>query len=510
MAGSPVIRCGPAQRSLDDVRLRADRLAAALADMGIRRGDRYALLMRNEIAYVETTLAGGALGAVPVPVNWHWASEELTYVLADSGSKLVFAHTSLLPALEPCLTHDIQVIEVGEPEFLTEIYQLPPFPLTGRYPNMEALIRDHLPLSAPIIDPSWGVIYTSGTTGRPKGVLRRPVSAEDVVQLGELVCSVLGLTPGIRTAVTAPLYHAAPNTQMVFSVALGCDVEILPRFDAEGLLRLIEERRVAHVQLVPTMFHRLLRLPEDVRDRYDLSSLQSVVHAAAPCPPDTKRAMIDWLGPIVLEYYGSSETGACVACSSEEWLAHPGTVGRPVGDADVKIFGPWGSEVAAGEEGDIYLKPFSVWPDFTYIGDRAKRRGMERGGYLTVGDIGYLDDDGFLFLSGRRNDMVICGGVNVYPAEIEACIIGLDGVNDVAVFGVPDPEFGEALAAHVELAANASIGTEDIRAHAAEHLAKYKVPKVVVFEDYLPRDESGKLFKRKLKDLYQPDYGTDP
>jgi long-chain acyl-CoA synthetase len=480
--------------------------------MGLRPGDRYAILMRNDITYVEATLAGGALGAVPIPVNWHWASEELAYLLADSGSKLVFAHTSLLPALEPSLAHDTQVIEVGEPEFLTQAYQLPASRITGRYPHMEALIRDHLPLSTPITDPSWGVIYTSGTTGRPKGVLRRPVSAEDVGKLGELVCSTIGLAPGMRTAVTAPLYHAAPNMQMMFSVALGCDVEILPRFDAEGLLRLIEERRVAHVQMVPTMFHRLLRLPPDVRARYDLSSLRSVVHAAAPCPPDTKRAMIDWLGPIVLEYYGGSETGACVACTSEEWLAHPGTVGHPVGDADVKILAPGGSEVAAGQEGDIYLKPFPQWPDFTYIGNEAKRRDMESDGYLTLGDIGYLDGDGFLFLSDRRNDMVICGGVNVYPAEIEACIIGLDGVNDVAVFGIPDPEFGEALAAHVELAPNASIGAEDIRAHVAEHLAKYKVPKVVVFQEQLPRDESGKLFKRKLKDRYRPDSqtGTDP
>jgi long-chain acyl-CoA synthetase len=503
MASHPVVRCGPEQRTHELVRVRSARLAAALADMGVKHGDRYAILMRNDIAVVEATLAGPLIGAVRVPINWHWNEDELAHLITDSDSKVVFAHTSLLPTLLAVLPEGVQVIEVAEPEIVREVYGLSA-PVSGRYPEMEALIRVHEPLAESTAEPPLGVFYTSGTTGRPKGILRQPMTADDVAQLAPLAISVMGLAPGTSTVVTAPLYHAAPNFQMVFAIALGCDLEILPKFDPEGLLRLVQEHRIGNVQMVPTMFIRLLRLPAEVRTRYDLSSLRSVVHAAAPCPPDVKRAMIDWLGPIVQEYYGGSETGSCVACNSEEWLAHPGTVGRPVSDADVKILDLSGNPVPTGEDGDVYIKPFSAWPDFTYIGNDAKRREMEIDGYLNVGDVGHLDADGFLYLSDRRNDMVISGGVNIYPAEIEACIIAVDGVEDVAVFGIPDPEFGESLAAHVELTPGANLSADDIRAHVASRMAKYKVPRVVEFEEKLPRDDSGKLFKRKLKEKYLP------
>ncbi|MFD6673662.1 AMP-binding protein [Rhodococcus zopfii] len=223
-------------------------------------------------------------------------------------------------------------------------------------------------------------------------------------------------------------------------------------------------------------------------------------------PPDVKREIIEWFGPIVLEYYGGSETSACVSCTTAEWLEHPGAVGRPIGGADVRILDPIDHhEMPVGETGDIYIKPLPSWPDFTYLGNDAKRREMEVDGYLNVGDIGYVDADGFLYLSDRRNDMVISGGVNIYPAEIESCIIGIDGVSDVAVFGIPDPEFGESLAAHVEVAPATTLTDDDIRSYVAARLAGYKVPKVVVFDDHLPRHDSGKLFKRKLRELYWRD-----
>jgi long-chain acyl-CoA synthetase len=212
--------------------------------------------------------------------------------------------------------------------------------------------------------------------------------------------------------------------------------------------------------------------------------------------------MIDWFGPIIYEYYGGSETGVVVLCTSEQWLGHPGTVGRPLRDADVKIFGDDGAQLPPGVTGEIYLRPPSIFPDFTYLGNDAKRRAMERDGYVSVGDLGYLDDDGYLYLNDRRNDMVISGGVNIYPAEIEACIVALPGVRDVAVFGIPDAEFGESVAAHVERAPGTDIGVDDIRSHVARHLANYKVPKVVVFEETLPREDTGKLFKRLLKEPY--------
>lgn len=488
MTHTPTVRCGSDERTHDQVRVRAARLATGLGTLGLTHGDRYAIVMRNEIAILEATMAGAAIGAVPVPVNWHWTGEDLAYLLQDSGSKLAFVHTDLLPAVEAELPEGMTIVEVAVPDDVATAYGQSPSALTGRYRDLEAVIAENDPLTDPVTEPALGVIYTSGTTGRPKGILRQPVSPEDSARLGAAMIETMAMTPGTRTLVPAPIYHTAPNAHAVFAIALGMDLEIMAKFDAEALLALIEERRIEHIQMVPTMFVRLLKLPADVRTRYDLSSLKAVVHAAALCPPEVKRAMIDWLGPIVHEYYGGSETGACVTCTSEEWLAHPGTVGRPAGDADVRILDPLGHPVATGEVGDIYIKPFGCWPDFTYMGNDAKR----------------LDADGFLYLSDWRNDMVISGGVNIYPAEIESCLIGLEGVDDVAVFGIPDAEFGESLAAHVQLAPGACIDADDIRAHVAARLAKYKVPKVVVFEAQLPRHDTGKLFKRRLKEQYWP------
>jgi long-chain acyl-CoA synthetase len=264
----------------------------------------------------------------------------------------------------------------------------------------------------------------------------------------------------------------------------------------------IEAQRIDHIQMVPTMFVRLLELPEATRARYDLSSLRCVVHAAAPCPVEVKRRMIEWLGPVVTEYYGGSEVGIGVWCDSVEWLAHPGTVGRAVDGSDIRIIGPDGADLPAGEVGEVFMRPAENWPDFTYLGDDAKRQAMERNGYLSVGDVGRLDSDGFLYLTDRATDMVISGGVNIYPAEIENVLYDLPGVRDAAVFGIPDEQYGEALAAHVDVDPAARLTGEDIRAFVRERLAGYKVPKVVVLDDDLPREESGKLFKRRLRDRY--------
>ena len=497
-----VIRCGNDVRTHSEIRVRATRLASALSALGVGHGDRYALVMRNEIGFVEATLAGAAIGAVPVPANWHGNSDDLGHVLTDSAAKVVLVHTDLLPKVEAVLSPGTTIVEVRTPQVVAAAYGFDRPAASGRYPDLDELLDVHEPHIAGITEPPMSVIYTSGTTGLPKGILRSPTAPQDVTALHEVVIAAFGFGTARSTLVAAPMYHTAPNTQFQFAFALGLDVEIMPRFDPEELLRAIEQRRIEHLQAVPTMFVRLLKLPAPVRERYDLSSLIAVVHAAAPCPPDVKRAIIDWFGPIVHEYYGGSESGAAVICSSEEWLAHPGTVGRPVSDAAVRIIAADGSEAAVGEPGDIYLRPFSAWPDFTYLGDDAKRRAMEKDGFVTVGDIGYVDADGFLYLSDRRNDMIISGGVNIYPAEIESVILGLDGVADVAVFGIPDPDFGEAVAAHIQPDPGATLAEDDVRAHVARRLARYKVPKVVVFEDVLPREDTGKLFKRRLKAHY--------
>jgi long-chain acyl-CoA synthetase len=352
------------------------------------------------------------------------------------------------------------------------------------------------PQSAPV-----SIIYTSGTTGRPKGVVRTRSTDEQREATQQLLGEMFQLAPEERTVIPAPMYHTAPNVYALSAAVRGMDMTIMQRFDAEEFLRIVEAQRVTVVQMVPTMFVRLLALPQQVRDRYDLSSLRWIVHAAAPCPPDVKRAMIEWLGPIIAEYYGGTETGPVVFCTSEEWLAHPGTVGRPLERAVVKILDEQGRELPAGQSGEVYMW-LDTWPDFTYHGDEEKRRAIERDGLVSCGDIGYIDADGYLYLNDRRNDMVISGGVNIYPAEIEACLLSLEGVRDCAVFGIPDEEFGEALAAHVELDDGASLQEEHVRAHVSARLAAYKTPRVVEFSSALPREDSGKIFKRRLREPY--------
>jgi long-chain acyl-CoA synthetase len=328
------------------------------------------------------------------------------------------------------------------------------------------------------------------------------MTPEQTPMVMERLFRAFGLAAGMRTLVPAPLYHSAPNAHALFAFAAGCELTIMPRFTPEDFLATVERERIEHTQMVPTMFVRLLALPPETRAAYDLSSLVAVVHAAAPCPPSVKREMINWWGEIILEYYGGSETGVVVGCDSAEWLAHPGTVGKALPGCDVKIFRPDGTEAPAGGFGEIYVKPGSAWPDFTYIGNEAKRRAMERDGYLTLGDGGSLDEDGYLYLGDRLSDMVISGGVNIYPAEIEQSLIALPGVRDVAVFGIPDAEFGETLAAHVDTDPASALSEDDIREHVRLNLANYKVPKVVVIDRELPRDESGKLFKRRIRDRY--------
>lgn len=504
-AGAPAIRCAGHERGYPDLLERAARIATGLRAAGVEPGDRIAVVLRNEPAHLEITAGAALLGASAVPVNWHFKHDELRHVLTDSGSKVVFAHTDLLDAVTAVLPEGVRVIEAAVPAGVAAACGFAAPPPTGAHPLLDRWLAGHQPLERAAAERPPTVIYSSGTTGRPKGVLRDPVPPERLTEAVRLFLEYFAVAPGGRTLIPAPLYHASPSQHAVLALAAGLDVTLMPRFDAEEFLRLIERHRIEQVQVVPTMFVRLLRLPKDVRERYDLSSLTSVVHAAAPCPPHIKHAMIDWLGPVLREYYGGSETGAVTWCDSEEWLAHPGTVGRVRESGGVAVIGPDGQPLPAGATGEIYLKPGDGWPEFTYLGDPDKRAAMEAPGlpgYVTIGDVGHLDADGYLYLSDRRNDMVISGGVNIYPAEIEGCLLALDGVRDVAVFGIPDEEFGEVLAAHVQTERGVRLGAAAIRAHVAERLAGYKVPRAVVFEERLPRDESGKLFKRELRDPY--------
>ena len=500
-----MIRIGEREISHDALRARAARVAGALAAGGVEHGDRVAIVLRNDPDFLLLSAACGVIGAVPVPVNWHWRGEELRHVLTHSGSRAVFAHSPFVPDVERARPGDVPLIEV--PVRAEQAGAYGHTPATGRHPMLDDWLKGAEPFAEPLGSAPTSLIYTSGTTGLPKGVLREPMDPEQSLKIAGATLAGMGLAPGHKTLITAPMYHSAPNAQGLFAVALGIDTTIMPRFDAEQFLALIELHGITHAQVVPTMFVRMLELPEAVRERYDTSSLQTVVHAAAPCPVHVKRRMIEWLGPVVLEYYGSTETGIVVNCDSQEWVAHEGTVGKPLPGAEIRIYGPDGQLVGPGETGEIYVRRPSFFPQFTYLGQDDKRREIDRDGYVTIGDIGYLDADGFLYLSDRVRDMVISGGVNIYPIEIESCLLELPGVRDAAVFGIPDDAYGEALAAHVDADPAAGLTEDTIRDHVRERLAAYKVPKLVVFDDDLPREASGKLFKRRLRDRYWQDAG---
>jgi len=493
MPDTPMIRCGTVERSHPELQGRAARVAAGLAGLGVSKGDNVALVLANSVEFLEVSAGIALAGANPVPVNWHWKAPELAYLLTNSASKAAFVHSDFVPAVDEATAGSIPLIEVPTA----------PGGESGAHLEYESWLAAHEPGTVTADGSSGlGMIYTSGTTGKPKGIVRESVSTESLLKMVMAVMTRMGLQPCGRTIIPAPLYHTAPNTVGVLATRLGMDITILTRFDPEDFLAAVEHRRVEQVQMVPTMFTRLLRLPQEVRRKYDLSSLTSVVHSAAPCPKHVKQQMIDWLGPIVTEYYGGSETGPIVWCTAEEWLRHPGSVGASADGAEVRIIGPDNKEVPAGEVGVIYMKPADYWPGFTYHGDDQKRRDIELDGFVTVGDMGRLGDEGFLYLTDRVSDMVISGGVNIYPAEIEGVLYELAGVQDCAVFGIPDEEYGESLAAHIELSDGAELTEDDVRAFVRGRLAGFKVPKVVVFDDALPREESGKLFKRRIRDLY--------
>lgn len=498
----PLVYTGDRARSIDEVKARASRIASGLRKLGVVQNDRYAIVMRNEVGFAEATLAGGLIGAVPVPVNWHWTGDDLKHLLSNSAAKVVFVHTDLLPAVLANKPDSVVVIEVETPPELATAYRLGDVPVTGDFTTLEEMATQNELVTEPNTVPPNSIIYTSGTTGLAKGVIREPVDPASVPELASAVSDLLKFNPGESTLVPAPMYHASPNVHFVWAISMGVTTHIMPRFDPVEFMRMVDQYKITSTQMVPVMFRRLLAVPKEERDKYDLSSLTSIVHAAAPCPADLKEAMIDWLGPIINEYYGGSEGGAWTFATSEDALAHPGTVGKQWRDCRIKILGPDDNEVPVGEEGMVYGKSGGFWPDFTYIGNEEKRRDIARGDFFTIGDIGYVDEEGYLYLSDRANDMVISGGVNIYPAEIEASLHNLTGIEDVAVFGIPDPDMGEALAAHVQLGEGARLTEEQIRDHVRSTLASYKTPKVIVFEESLPREDTGKLFKRRLKAPY--------
>jgi fatty-acyl-CoA synthase len=472
---------------------RSLRFATALRSRGVGVGDHVAILLENNRPFLEVAWAAQRAGLHYTAVSTHLLASEVQYILDDSGARVLVSS----PALAGVVA-DLDLSNV--PVRISTSDGLHGF---ERYDDL----LDSTP-AGPLADEQEGreMLYSSGTTGRPKGV-RKPLPGTPVgdrsapavqIALGQ---AARGIGPDKVMLCPAPLYHSAPLLAALSAHRLGANVVVMARFDAEECLRLIEQHRVTHAQFVPTMFTRLLRLPEPVRAQYDLSSLEVVQHGAAPCPIPVKRQMIDWWGPIIYEYYGGTEELGWSTISSEEWLAHPGSVGRPA--QECHILGDDGDELPPGQPGLIY---FAGGRAFEYHNDEAKTASItnERG-WRTLGDIGFLDEDGYLYLTDRQAHMIISGGVNIYPQEAENVLAAHPGVADVAVIGVPDDEMGEAVKAVVQPADPTAPGPDlatELLAYCRVHLAAYKCPRSVDFVDDLPRGENGKLYKRQLRERY--------
>lgn len=440
----------------------ANQVSHGLRERGLTAGDVVAGTLRNGLDALVMYLATGQTGLYWVPVNWHLTEAEIGYIVSDSDARLVVRG----PA-------DVAALALGNP--VTD----PP-------------------------DRTYGQVmwYTSGTTGFPKGVLRpRSSRTPEEVMPAFLwfVGEVLDLRPGDDVhLVTSPMYHSAPCAHAGFALHMGHTVVIAPRFDPEPVLELVEKHRVTNAMMVPTMFHRMLRLPEEVRRGYDVSSLRQVIHTAASCPVAVKQAMMDWLGPVLYEYYGSTESTIAFAVKPHEWLAHPGTVGRPVPTMEARVLDENGQDVPPGTPGMVYVK--SSLNTFEYRKDPEKTAAAKRGDWYAPGDIGYLDPDGYLFLLDRRTDLIVSGGVNIYPAEIEAALLTHPAVVDAAVIGVPDEEWGHSVVALVQT--SEKVPEEELREHLEPRLARFKHPRVIEFRDDLPRTPTGKLSRTKVRQDY--------
>ncbi|MCW2861855.1 MAG: putative fatty-acid--CoA ligase [Actinoallomurus sp.] len=478
---------------------RVDRLAGALRGAGLVTGDSIAIHSGNRREHFELMTAASHIGLRYVLVNWHWTADELKYVLTDSGAKAVFSEDAFAGVAAEAAVDVPLRVGIGE--------------VPGFVPYEEFLAGgpDGVPTGQVL---GWPMIYTSGTTGRPKGVRRKLVTAGAPLEILAGVAvgfgEILRIPEGGRSLLVGPVYHSAQWLWSHVLLCAGRSVVMRRAFDPEETLRLIEQHRITNVHLVPTQFVRMLRLDEATRRAHDLSSLAVVWHGAAPCSPEVKRRMIEWLGPVVHEYYGSTEASVNTVVSSEEWLERPGTVGRALPTSEIHVLRDDGSPADPGEHGQLWFR-YTNGDDVEYWRDPDKTAAVHReDGLFTTGDIGHVDADGYLFLSDRAIDMIISGGVNIYPAEIEGVLITHPAVRDVAVFGVPDAEYGEQVKAAIELEdghAPSDALAEDLIAFSRRSLAGYKTPRSVDFLDRLPRTPTGKLYKRLIREPYWKDRG---
>ncbi|MFI6733100.1 AMP-binding protein [Nonomuraea sp. NPDC050451] len=461
--------------SYGELLARANQVSHGLRARGLGTGDVVAGVLPNGIDAIVMVMATAQIGLYYVPINWHLTAAEVAYILADCDAKVVVTGPD----------YAVPGGEIGT-----------------------AGLAEGQPADAPGERTSGAVMwYTSGTTGFPKGV-QRPlpgVAPEQMVPayqwfLGEVV----DLKPGDDVhLVTSPMYHSAPCAHTQFALHLGHTVVIAPKFEPVTILELVERYRVNNAMMVPTMFHRMLQLPAEVKGKYDVSSLRQVIHTAAACPVAVKQQIMDWWGPVLYEYYGSTESTIAFAVKPHDWLARPGTVGRPAPTFEAKIVDEDGAELPPGEPGLIYVK--SAMGTFEYRKDPEKTAASMLGEWYSPGDIGYLDEDGYLFLCDRRTDLIVSGGVNIYPAEIEAALLEHPAVADVAVIGVPDEEWGHHVVALVQPAEGVTPGPEltaELLEHCGPRIARFKHPKEIEYRSLLPRTPTGKLSRSKVREDY--------
>jgi len=476
---------------------RSVQLARVLHAAGLRPGDVVALLTENNLRAFEVYWAAMRSGLYITAVNYHLKPDEVAYIVNDSGAAVLIVSAEQVAAAEAIADRTAGVrlrLAFGGP-----------VPGHASYEDTIAAAS-----AEPFADQPHGatMLYSSGTTGRPKGV-RPPLPAIQVSEAGESLAMLASMFFGVNRDCVylspGPIYHAAPLRWCGAIQSLGGTVVMMKRFDAEQALAAIQDHHVTHAQFVPTMFVRMLQLPPEVRERYDVSSLRVAIHAAAPCPVEVKQKMIDWWGPVLVEYYAGTEGNGMTAVDSATWLTRPGTVGRAIFGA-VRICAEDGTQLAAGQTGGVYFERDEI--PFAYHNDPDKTRASqhpEHPAWTTLGDIGHLDEDGFLFLTDRKAFTIISGGVNIYPQETENVLALHPAVYDVAVIGVPDPEMGESVAAFVQPAPGAVPGPEleqEIIAFVKSKIAGFKAPRTVRFVDHLPRSEAGKLMKTELRARY--------
>jgi len=477
-------------RTFAEANANANRLTRLFAAHGLGRGDAVAVVSRNRAVFVEAYAACVRSGIRMTPVNFHLTAPEVAYVV-DNCEASALIHDATLGTGEETRKASPKLslaLSVGGGIEGFEDYEAAIAGLDPRDPKEPVL--------------GGTMLYTSGTTGRPKGVYRKKTPPNRLAQVGETAAVRAGRD---RNLCAGPAYHAAPLAfNVVGPLAAGAGIVMMDKWDPEETLRLIEQHRITHTHLVATMFHRLLQLPDEVRSRYDLSSLRYVLHGAAPCPVHVKRAMIDWLGPVLYEYYAATEGGGSYFITSEEWLRKPGSVGKSPTPEYTRILDDEGQAVPTGEVGTLYFEAPKVGA-FEYFKAPEKTEESYRDGFFTLGDMGYLDEDGYLFLTGRSSETIIAGGVNIYPAEIDAELLAHPAVGDVCTVGIPHDEWGEEVRAVVLLADGFEASTaltDEILGWAKERLPGFKCPRSIDYADALPRLDSGKIQRRLVRDPY--------